>query len=392
METDFGKLAQLYRHTLLDDVIPFWEEHSVDWEYGGYFSCLDREGNVFDTDKFMWMQCREVWTFSKLYNEVERKEQWLKIAKNGADFLARHGMDEQGNWYFSLDRQGRPLVQPYNIYSDCDACIGYSQYAKASGDAGAKEIALRTYRNILRRKDEPKGKYSKSYPGTRSLRELGPTVSILITTLDMEWLLGAEEFNEVVDTSLVEIFEARAERRNLLYEWTALDGGQPDCFDGRLILPGHGIEGMWYVMEAGRRRGDDELINKALDVALAEIEFGWDKEYGGIYYFLDVKGRPLLQLEWDRKLWWVHLETLVAFAMGYALTGRKKSWEWFEKVHEYTWAKFPDPEYGEWWGYLDRRGEPFLKLKGGKFKGCFHLPRALYQCHWALCQLAEKEA
>ena len=172
MKTDFGKLAELYRRTLLDDVIPFWEKHSVDWEYGGYFSCLDREGNVFDTDKFMWMQCREVWTFSKLYNEVEKKERWLKIAKNGADFLAKHGMDKRGNWYFSLDRQGNPLIQPYNIYSDCDACIGYSQYAKASGDAGAKEIALRTYRNILRRKEEPKGKYSKAYPGSRPLREL----------------------------------------------------------------------------------------------------------------------------------------------------------------------------------------------------------------------------
>lgn len=392
METDFGKLAKLYRDTLLEDVIPFWEKYSVDWECGGYFSCLDREGNVFDTDKFMWMQCREVWTFSKLYNEVEKKEQWLKIAENGADFLKKHGMDEQGNWYFSLDRRGNPLIQPYNIYSDCDACIAYSQYAKAAGDADARQIALKTYRNILRRRDNPKGRYSKAYPGTRPLRELGPTVNILITTLDMEWLLEEKEFNEVVDMSIAEIFEALDEERNLLYEWAPLkDRPRPDCFEGRLILPGHGIEGMWYVMEAAQRRNDRQLINKAMDIALAEIEFGWDREYGGVHYFLDIKGHPPLQLEWDRKLWWVHLEILVAFAMGYALTGRKELWQWFEKVHEYTWAKFPDPEYGEWWGYLDRGGEPFLKLKGGKFKGCFHLPRALYQCHKAFSQLAEKD-
>ena len=127
IKEEIQKLAKLYRDALLKDVIPFWEKHSVDWKYGGYFSCLDRKGNVYDTDKFMWMQCREVWTFSMLYNEVEKKDKWLKIARNGSEFLKKYGMDSEGNWYFSLDRRGRPLIQPYNIYSDCDACIAFSQ-------------------------------------------------------------------------------------------------------------------------------------------------------------------------------------------------------------------------------------------------------------------------
>lgn len=386
-KNEIEKLAILYRDTLFKDVIPFWEKHSVDWEYGGYYSCLDRKGNVYDTDKFMWMQCREVWTFSMLYNEVEKKERWIKIARNGADFLKKHGMDREGSWYFSLDRKGRPLVQPYNIYSDCDACIAYSQYAKATGDEKAKEIAIRTYRNIIRREEDPKGQYSKAYPGTRSLRELGLTVTMVIVTLEMQWLLEEQEFNSILDKCFFKIFEQSLDKeKNLLFEYTAPDGSDPDCFESRLILPGHGIEGMWYVMEAASRRNNQALINRALDVALSEIQFGWDKEYGGIHYFLDVKGHPPVQLEWDRKLWWVHLEALVAFLLGYQLTGRKESWEWFKRVHEYTWSHFPDAEYGEWWGYLDRSGKPFLRLKGGKFKGCFHLPRALFKC----CKTLEK--
>ena len=383
MEDAYRKdMAKLYGETLLEDVVPFWENNSVDWEQGGYFSCLDRKGNVFDTDKFMWMQCRQVWAFSLFYNEIEKKDHWLKIAKNGADFLSEHGMDEDGNWYFSLNRSGQPLVQPYNIYSDLDACLGFGQYAKASGCEKACKIALDTFRNIQRRRENSKGKYSKGYPGTRPmLPELGIYGAMLITAIDMEWLFEEKELNQIIDDCTTNIFDHFLDKnKNLLFENISPDGSHTDCFEGRLITPGHSIEAMWYVMEAARRRNDQEMINKALDVALSEIKFGWDKEYGGIYYFLDADGKPPLQLEWDRKLWWVHLESLITFMMGYVLTGRQESLDWFKKIHDYTWSKFPDPDYGEWWGYLDRQGRPFIEIKGSKFKGCFHLPRALYKC------------
>lgn len=297
-------------------------------------------------------------------------------------------MDEDGNWYFSLDRLGNPLVQPYNVYSDLDACLGYCQYALATGDENARQIALRSHSNVLKRNADPegpKGKYSKACPGTRPLRELGIWGAILIATLDMEPLLGEDVFNDTVDNCLDEIFNVALNKdRNLLFEYTDPDGLVEDCSETRLIVPGHGIEAMWYVMEAARRRNDKKLINKALDVALSIAEFGWDSEFGGFYYFLDADGYPPVQLEWDRKLWWVHLEPLITFAMGYSLTGREDSWQWFKKIHDYAWSHFPDPKYGEWWGYLNREGKPFLQLKGGKFKGCFHLPRALFQCHRAL--------
>jgi N-acylglucosamine 2-epimerase len=97
-----------------------------------------------------------------------------------------------------------------------------------------------------------------------------------------------------------------------------------------------------------------------------------------------------VQLEWDQKLWWVHLESLVALSMGYTLTGRADCWQWYKKVHEYTWARFPDPAHGEWYGYLSRQGEVCLPLKGGKWKGCFHVPRALYMCHQQFAELAAR--
>jgi N-acylglucosamine 2-epimerase len=112
---------------------------------------------------------------------------------------------------------------------------------------------------------------------------------------------------------------------------------------------------------------------------LHTLEYGWDDEHGGIFYFLDIKGHPPQQLEWDQKLWWVHVEALVGLAKAYAATGDQRCADWFRKIHTYTWDHFKDAEYPEWFGYLNREGKPLLTLKGGKWKGCFHIPRALYQ-------------
>ncbi len=382
MNKSFSELAGLYHKALFEDVLPFWEKHSIDWSAGGYFTCLDRKGNVFDKDKFVWLQARQVWTFSMLYNRVEKRDAWLNIARHGADFLSRHGMDEEGNWYFALDRRGRPLVQPYNIFSDCFAAMAFSQFALSSGNEKAREVAYRTYQNILKRVENPKGRYSKAVPGTRPLKSLALPMILANLSLELAWMLPDEALNQTIQTCVDEVMGLFLDReRMLLFEHISPDGSHPDCFDGRLINPGHGIEAMWFLMDIARARNDPQLIHDAVDVILSTLDFGWDQEYGGIYYFLDSQGHPPQQLEWNQKLWWVHLEALVALAMGYALSGRAACWEWYQRLHDYAWLRFADPEYGEWFGYLDRRGEVLLDLKGGKWKGCFHVPRALYLCY-----------
>ena len=166
-----------------------------------------------------------------------------------------------------------------------------------------------------------------------------------------------------------------------------MDGNLVDCFEGRQVTPGHNIEAMWFIMDLGKRLNRPDLIEKAKNVTLTMINYGWDKEYGGIYYFMDRKGCPPQQLEWDQKLWWVHIETLISLLKGYQLTGDKQCMEWFEKIHEYVWTHFKDAQYPEWFGYLNRQGEVLLPLKGGKWKGCFHVPRGLYQCWKVLEEL-----
>ena len=389
--TDFKKLAQQYKSELLDRVMPFWMEHSIDKEMGGYFTCLERDGEVFDTDKFVWLQGREVWMLATLYNKVEKKAEWLEAAIQGAEFLKRHGHDGNLNWYFALDREGHPLVEPYNIFSYTFAVIAFGQLALATGNEEYADIAKRTFDIVLSKVDNPKGRWSKAAPGARELKSFALPMILCNVALEIEPLLDKDFLDRTIATCVHEVMDVfyRPEL-GLIVEHLGTDGQLVDCMDGRLLNPGHAIEAMWFIMDLGKRLGDKALIEKAVQTALQEVEYGWDKQYGGIFYFMDRLGHPLQQLEWDQKLWWVHIETLITMIKGYELTGNEKCLEWFERVHEYVWSHFMDPEHPEWFGYLNRRGEVLLTLKGGKWKGCFHVPRGLMQVWQSLERIATR--
>ena len=390
---DFKQLAQQYKSELLDRVMPFWMEKSIDKEFGGYFTCLERDGEVFDTDKFIWLQGREVWMLSTLYNKVEKRQEWLDAAIQGAEFLKKYGHDGNLNWYFALDREGNPLVEPYNIFSYTFAVIAFGQLSIATGNQEYAEIAKKTFDIVLSKQNNPKGKWCKAAPGARALKSFALPMILCNVALEIESLLDKEFLDKTIETCVHEVMDVfyRPEL-GLIVEHLGTDNEMVDCMDGRLLNPGHAIEAMWFIMDLGKRLGDNALIEKAVKIALAEVEYGWDKEYEGIFYFMDRLGRPMQQLEWDQKLWWVHIETLITMIKGYELTGNEQCLEWFERIHNYVWSHFMDPEYPEWYGYLNRRGEVLLTLKGGKWKGCFHVPRGLMQVYQSLERIAAKQA
>lgn len=385
--TDFRKLAEQYKSELLDSVLPFWLEKSQDREFGGYFTCLDRKGEVYDTDKFIWLQGREVWMFSMLYNKVEKRKEWLDAAVQGGEFLKKYGHDGCYNWYFSLTRDGKPLVEPYNIFSYTFSTMAFGQLSIATGNKEYADIAKKTFDIILSKVDNPKGKWNKLHPGTRGLKNFALPMILCNLALEIEPLLEPEFMQKTIDTCIHEVMDVflRPELGGLVVENVGDDGSLVDCMDGRHMNPGHAIEAMWFIMDLGKRLNRPELIEKAKDTAIRMAEYGWDKEFGGIFYFMDLHGHPTQELEWDQKLWWVHIETLISMIKGYQLTGDKRCLEWFERVHDYVWTHFKDTEYPEWYGYLNRRGEVLLDGKGGKWKGCFHVPRGLYQC-WQILE------
>ena len=266
---NFQELADQYKSELLDSVLPFWLEHSQDEQYGGYFTCLDRDGSVYDTDKFIWLQGREVWMFSMLYNQVEQRKEWLDCAVQGGEFLRKYGHDGDYNWYFSLTREGRPLVAPYNIFSYTFATMAFAQLAIASGDTGYAAIAKKTFDRVLEKRSNPKGKWCKAHPGTRPIKDFALPMILCNLSLEIEQLIDKQLIDETIETCLHEVMEVFYQKDlGLIVEnVSAADNSLVDSFEGRSINPGHSLEAMWFIMDLGKRLNRPELIDKAVELA-----------------------------------------------------------------------------------------------------------------------------
>jgi len=348
----------------------------------------------------MFLQVLEVCMFSILYNVImveelgskgsETRKEWLELAKLGANFLRDKGKDSNGHFYFTLDRQGNPLIAPYSIFSDCFAAMAFAQYAKATKEQWAVELAKQTFENIEKRKSNPKGQWTKAIPGSRPYKGLSIPMIDINLCLEMKEAIPSLEVDERINKNIDLVLNNFLDPRGFLRE-NISEKPEVDSFDSRLVNPGHTIEALWFIMDAASKRGRNDIVQKAADNILKTLEFGWDQKFGGIFYFMDTEGKPPQQLEWDQKLWWVHVETLVALSLAYQLTNREEFAKWYELVHEWSWSHFHDTKHGEWFGYLNRRGEVLLELKGGKWKGFFHMPRAMLLCSQIFKKIANKK-
>jgi len=385
---------KLYESMLFDDVIPFWMKYSPDREYGGYLHMLDRDGSVYSTDKFAWPHGREVWVFSTLCDEVEKREEWLDMARLGWEFIRKHFFDGDGRVYFSFTRDGRPLTLPRRIFSETFVIMAAVRYSRVTGDEEAARIARDLFWKVTEWAETPLAGSQKAIPGARDMINMAIPMIMMNVTREMMLLEG--ETPQLLDYSerCIETFLNKHvhPERKLAFENVAPDGSLILEFpEGRLLIPGHAIEGAWFLMQEGMARNDRSLIDRACDLMIWELEFGWDEEYGGITYFMDSEGKPALPLESDQKLWWCHNEALIALLHALHLKGGDVYEKWYDRVHEYTFNLFPDREYGEWIGYYHRDGRVALPVKGSNWKCCFHLPRHLL-IGWKLLNKMESEA
>lgn len=384
----------LYESMLFDNVIPFWLKYSQDREYGGYLHMLDRDGSVYSTDKYAWPHGRQVWVFSTLCDEVEKRQEWLDMAKLGWDFIVKHFIGQDGRVWYSLTRDGKPLSIPRRIFSETFVIMAAVRYARVSGDEEAAQIARELFWKVVDWSTTPLAGSQKGIPGVRPMITMAIPMIMMNVTREMMLLDG--ETQELLDYSnaCIETFLTKHvhPERKLAFENVSPDGSlMLEYPEGRHLIPGHAIEGAWFVIQEGIARNDQTLIDKACELILWELDFGWDREYGGIKYFMDSEGNPALSLESDQKLWWCHNEALIALLYALKLKGGDEYLGWYEKVHSYTFNLFPDKLYGEWFGYFHRDGRLNLSIKASNWKCCFHLPRHLL-IGWKLLSEMEKTA
>lgn len=377
-KTLLRKYRNLFRRELLGNVLPFWERYSPDRKNGGYFTCLDEDGSIFDPRKYMWLQGRQVWVFARMFNRVEKRKSWLAMAKLGADFMRKHGKTSGGRVYFSLTREGRPVSIQRKIFSECFYCMGLSEYAAAANDRAALSDALRMLEKINFLVDNPFAIGRPVFSGTPRARQLAVPMILINLMEEMQSAHPDLDFARETKRRAEEILLHLQPRLGAALEMVSPEG-RPllDIPEGRLVNPGHVLEAAWFLLQYNRRRKDKKIRESALRMIDWSLALGWDERYGGLLYFVDVLGKPPIQLEWNLKLWWVHAEAAYAALAAYAASGNKKYLRWFRRITDWTFDHFPDHRQGEWYGYLDREGRVSQRLKGGTYKGCFHIPRFL---------------
>ncbi len=387
------QLEQQYREALLDDVTPWWERHSLDRECGGYYSCLERDGRPWSTEKYMWMTGREIWMFSHLYNHCRQNPDWLDTARLGADFLLKHAFLPDGKMHFRLGRDGRPMSKVLSIYTEVFGAIALAELSRAAEDEELWAKAMAMYDFLIPRFGRPSDTALLGYPINAEFHLHAHDMCRMTVAWVFNEIRPDKRFDDDLRLSVESIIGRHWKpEHNALLENVAMNGDPLlDLPEGRLFLPGHAIESAWMVMEVARKHDNQEVTQTAIDIVLASLEHGWDQQYGGLKYITNIDWTPTHELGANLKLWWPHCETLYALLLGWSLTGREDLWRWYEKVHEYVFDHFPDPEFGEWFGYLDRDGKPVWTAKANGWKGFFHLPRVLLRCHTLLTELAKGE-
>ena len=368
---------ECYKKDLCENIMPFWLKNGLDRVNGGVYTCLDRDGSLNDSTKSVWFQGRFAFVCSFAYNTIEKNPEWLAAAKSTIDFIEAHCFDSDGRMYFEVMADGTPLRKRRYVFSESFAAIAMAEYAKASGDESYAQKALNLFKDIRKFVSTP-GYMEPKY--LDSLQAKGHSlVMILINTASrIRNVISDPVLDQQINESIASLKDFMQPQFKALLEMVGPNGEFIDTCNGRVINPGHCIETAWFLLEEAKYRGwEESLTQQALQILDWSWEWGWDKQYGGIINFRDCKNLPPQDYSQDMKFWWPQTEAIIATLYAYEATKDDKYLIWHKQISEWTYAHFPDNEFGEWYGYLHRDGTVAQPAKGNIFKGPFHIPRMM---------------
>ena len=372
------KWSVSYRDDMLGNIMPFWLKHGLDLRNGGVYTCLDRDGSLIDTTKSVWFQGRFAFTCSYAYNHIEQNPEWLAAAKSTIDFIEQHCFDSDGRMFFEVTASGEPLRKRRYVFSETFAAIAMAEYAIASGEREYAEKALKLFKDIQRFLNTP-GVLEPKYWNTVQSKGHSIVMILINTASRIRAAIADPALDKQIDDSIALLQKDFMHPEfNALLETVGSNGEFIDTINGRIINPGHCIETSWFILEEAKYRNwDKQLTDMALTILDWSWEWGWDKEYGGIINFRDCRNFPAQDYSHDMKFWWPQTEAIIASLYAYQATKDEKYLAMHRQVSDWTYAHFPDHEFGEWYGYLHRDGTVSQPAKGNIFKGPFHIPRMM---------------
>ena len=399
---------------LLDDDFNLWYPLCIDTVYGGYFSDINYKWELKgQQNKMIVSQARHVWSASVgsfFYNDEGR---FLKIAEHGFKFLRDVMWDKQyGGFYDLVKRNGEVVKEDGKIikraYGNSFAIYGLAAYYKASGNKEALELAKRTFKWLEKNSYDPNNKgyfqflTQEGKPIKEGYQHYPPkdqnsSIHLLecFTELYKAWPDSLLKERLISLQHIVrDIITTNEGYMNLFFkkDWTPIsyrdssEEKRKDNYELDHVSFGHDIETAYLLLEVNEVLGlkDDQTTdNKVKQMVDHTIEFGWDKQYGGIfdrgYYF---KGETNLKIIQKTKEWWAQAEALNSLLlMSSIYPDQKDYYQKFCEQWNYIKSYLVDQKYGGWyWGGIDRvPGNKFVN-KGSIWKVNYHTSRSLINC------------
>lgn len=375
-----------YLNTLNFEVMPFWLKYSKD-ESGAINNCLSEDGTVLSKDRFIWSQGRALWTFSAMYNEIEKNPEYLERAHGLFNYLLSVRPEKGKSWNYLYDENGNVKAGPDSIYVDGFVLAGMTEYYKLTKNPIAKEIALEIYHNTydLIKRPGSYGVAPRTIPEGMEIHGVYMVFSFFYHNLAK--VIDSQEISDTAYALANKILDRFYNKeKDAVIEFIRVDGSRQDTAPERLCMPGHTLETLWFIMNIFEDRNEKDKILECCRLVKRHFELGW--ENGSMRLAIDIDGKsPIFRDKADFRAWWVHCEALVATAYAYKYTKDESFMQMHEQINEFAFSHYPSG-YGDWINWLDSdlKVAPSAALP---VKDPFHLPRALIYLIKTFKDLAE---
>jgi cellobiose epimerase len=376
---------------LRTNILPFWLEHAIDEQYGGFRGQIANDLTIDPfAHKGLILNARILWTFSKAFS-VYGEEVYRQTARRAYDYLAQHFWDTEFNGvYWLVDHLARPVETKKRIYGQAFAVYSLAEYHRTTGDKDALTRALTLYECIESAShDSLHGGYFETYERDWTLAHeqrlsavdmdekksmnthlhLLEAYANLLRCQDNGVLRG--RLRELVRIFLERIMDRATHHFRMFFDETWHSKSDHISF-------GHDIEGSWLLCEAAEILGDEHILaevrQEAVQMAQAVLDQAVDPD-GGLLYEADASG-----IIDPGKEWWPQAEAVVGFLNAYQLSGlehfrqaAERSWEFIEKY-------IVDRRHGEWFSKVSREGVPSPdKFKVDQWKCPYHNSRMCFE-------------